>query len=1232
MEHSFDIPREPHLSNSIFKNRPIPHPRARKTPTTKITQTTDHNDAVPFDDANTVENSNEQPPSINRDNDDYPVTFRPRNAFSSNRINNLAYLSQGNDNTDSVSLDPPNTTLFYITSSIPDDNSITTSNSPSTSNRPSLLEHDEKNLLDSEINQKESQVLLQNKSNIYPSLESMYKKPSSTSILIDDFANRSMNNDENSCELDRTTAYLEQVRENLSNCQCADCNSEYPTIAIMSWLLVICKNCANVHRLLTSDFLRLQSLLTTACDPYLIDLLCDYGNEFSNSLLENETSQFSKPNDNSSEFEREQYIRKKYIEKIYLRSNQSNYYYTQYDLNKMLYENVETTDCGKTLHLIMLGADPNYSEKMFPVADHAKRHQQIKQLKIILANGGQSEFDLMKTNSDEKNETIAYLSSKHGVLKEFRTYYENNRLKVSSPTSNSDKSQRYLFEIDLNNILAICNQSVNAVSLKCRLTNPPVMNVNSQCILIVDEETSTNEYVWVFPNDFERSIWIHEIIKREYSYHQLIYPNFILLMKLNVQEGMNAEKQQVIAIVYSGRFVICSDTIYDEVDLRKYSSLTYQKSKEFTGVVLCLISNRFLYLSSPIIKLTDMLYSCLREAIQVRTLTDLNKQILTSQNIPVIVERFINFIFEHGLQTKGIYRQAGQETKVKQLLNECLEDPYNSLLTYENYTEHDVANALKRFLRHLDMPLLGSRQNYYAWLRSIVDKTITHEQLIQYYRALIKDLKQHFPIHYATLRVMIIHIHTVAALADRNGMTLTNLISTFAPCLVSQGISVPMDNKNNTYGYRNRSLDDLNSKDTNENDTQESFDLNNSPLVTKLKRNQSIQARRQSIATISNLSQFPMSSAYLHVTPTIQADLKIMSNLCIYYCELFDITYEEIEHEKHCIETLISITENQPIPRILNGTMISVYFESRADELNGYAMNICEEETTADMIIDKLLKRINQNDSFFWALFEVIIDQNLERPMYACENISEVLYRYRTYLSHQLNRQATFVVKLNYIQFEKERLEQRSYMFNNQSVQCEYFDISNQRWTPCVWISEKAVLQIHRVSNNSTNDKVVKWKSSLNQQDSDPSILFDKQTLIKSWPIENLYLYIGADCRIVNPFDMNEYRVLTILPPEIIEQSHNESPYGISFRFADRNQMFSWYLELVHISGHDKWTRRASRTMPNGISYLPLQNYHTSPSSSPPSALSRKKSDPMKNKFISKSRHIASNLCKQLRK
>lgn len=70
-------------------------------------------------------------------------------------------------------------------------------------------------------------------------------------------------------------------------------------------------------------------------------------------------------------------------------------------------------------------------------------------------------------------------------------------------------------------------------------------------------------------------------------------------------------------------------------------------------MILSLISKRFLYLSSPISKLVETLYSCLRQATVVTTLKDLNKQILTSQNIPVIVERFINFLFEHGLLSKG---------------------------------------------------------------------------------------------------------------------------------------------------------------------------------------------------------------------------------------------------------------------------------------------------------------------------------------------------------------------------------------------------------------------------------------------------------------------------------------------------------------------------------------------------------------------------------------------------
>ena len=134
----------------------------------------------------------------------------------------------------------------------------------------------------------------------------------------------------------------------------------------------------------------MQSLITTACDPDLIELLRDYGNRYSNSLLENNSLGILKPSYTSTQYEREQYIRKKYLNKIYLQPLQINNKntLTQEQLNELLYENVETSDIGKTLHLIMLGADANYSQKMFAVADHAKRHQQIKQMKIILANGG----------------------------------------------------------------------------------------------------------------------------------------------------------------------------------------------------------------------------------------------------------------------------------------------------------------------------------------------------------------------------------------------------------------------------------------------------------------------------------------------------------------------------------------------------------------------------------------------------------------------------------------------------------------------------------------------------------------------------------------------------------------------------------------------------------------------------------------------------------------------------
>lgn len=137
---------------------------------------------------------------------------------------------------------------------------------------------------------------------------------------------------------------------------------------------------------MTSDFLYLQSLKIIAEDFDWVELFRDLGNHFTNSLLENSAAHSIKPTEKSSFEERSIYIQKKYLEKCFVPWSKSTLNVEK--LNQQLYQTVQTPDCPTTLRLLIQGADPNYSEKVFPVADHAKRHQQSKQSKLILANGG----------------------------------------------------------------------------------------------------------------------------------------------------------------------------------------------------------------------------------------------------------------------------------------------------------------------------------------------------------------------------------------------------------------------------------------------------------------------------------------------------------------------------------------------------------------------------------------------------------------------------------------------------------------------------------------------------------------------------------------------------------------------------------------------------------------------------------------------------------------------------
>ena len=76
---------------------------------------------------------------------------------------------------------------------------------------------------------------------------------------------------------------------------------------------------------------------------------------------------------------------------------------------------------------------------------------------------------------------------------------------------------------------------------------------------------------------------------------------------------------------------------------------------------------------------------------------DLSDQQLNQDNVPVVVEECIKFVYGHGCMTEGIYRLAGVNTKIEQLLNSFRRNAWNVKVNREVYSEHDAANCLKRY-------------------------------------------------------------------------------------------------------------------------------------------------------------------------------------------------------------------------------------------------------------------------------------------------------------------------------------------------------------------------------------------------------------------------------------------------------------------------------------------------------------------------------------------------------
>lgn len=133
--------------------------------------------------------------------------------------------------------------------------------------------------------------------------------------------------------------------------------------------------------------------------------------------------------------------------------------------------------------------------------------------------------------------------------------------------------------------------------------------------------------------------------------------------------------------------------------------------------------------------------------------------------------------YRTGSMSEGIYRKSGAENAIQKLMKKFRSNAYATQIVRSEFTEHDVANALKRFMRDLPNRLLA---RYTVNLIGVSQMSDKREKIESY-----KDLVSRLPsIEYHTLRKLLGHLHFIESQKELNKMDYSNLAIVWGPTIL----------------------------------------------------------------------------------------------------------------------------------------------------------------------------------------------------------------------------------------------------------------------------------------------------------------------------------------------------------------------------------------------------------------------------------------------------------------
>ncbi|NXN15618.1 ARAP1 protein, partial [Indicator maculatus] len=555
----------------------------------------------------------------------------------------------------------------------------------------------------------------------------------------------------------------QKVWELEANRSCADCGSPWPDWASINLCVAICRRCAGEHRGLGPGITKVRSLKLDrkVWTEELLELFHQLGNAVANQFWAANVPPSEAISPSSSSQDRRRFLSAKYREGKYRRYHPL--FGNQEELNRALCVAVTTSDLAETQALLFCGAaatcatgDPQCPT---PLA-LAEQSGQRLQMEFLLHNktsaAGRAAGGLLSTILHHTEFSRRWCMLQEGLL----SYYESERSAVPNG------------EVRLQDV----------VCLGCPL--PASHRLESTFEVYTESERL---YLFGLESPQAAREWLHSIAKAflHPCAEELLALDFQRLGRLHYKGGLDLEQAREgwFALVGSELHLCLQDGERQEaLQLRKLQELC-----DTPGVLVgfwggggpCTevpLAGRTLYIQGE--RKLDFLGWV--QAIQKAaggSGDSLSEQQLTEADVPLLVDRCIDFITQCGLTSEGIYRKSGQNSKTTTLLQLLRRDARGVRLRQGQQQLDDVASTLKRFFRDLPQGLFTSQWGQH-WLKTSTLED--EEEKLREYQRLLDALPT---VNRATLKALINHLFRVQLFSGENQMTTHNLAIVFGPTL-----------------------------------------------------------------------------------------------------------------------------------------------------------------------------------------------------------------------------------------------------------------------------------------------------------------------------------------------------------------------------------------------------------------------------------------------------------------